>query len=317
VWFLAACVPLTEPPTGSDDDDSADVAVDDDDATPDGPFEEACALPPTPATEGWTGPIFDTHVHTTIFPGVTQEEFATRLLDEMNRAGVERAVVVGPHFVHFANNLSWLRDLEADWGDLVSRCGRLEYQLGGFDPDDPDAVNYVSQRLDEAPFAGVGSLDLRHDFSNSEPDAAGLPAVLDLLEARGLPFQFHGITNTDDVFIDRMIAIVDARPTLPFVWFGCPDAVLFAPPRDNLACAMLPFSLVCPAPCDGPDRQALEHAVVGLDIGPVGFNPWDEGSSPFPYESFEGGIAQARAALGELPEDVATSIAYGRFEGTY
>lgn len=313
---LFGCAPANDDDaTGADDDDA--TGADDDDATPNGPFEEACLATPDTPSEGWTGPLSDSHVHTTVFPNATQEEFATRLLEEMNRSGVQTATVIGPHVTHFANNLDWLRGLEEEWGGLIRRCDRLLFQLNAFEPEDPDAAEYVALRLDEAPYAGVGAVDLVHPFSSSSPDAAGLGPVLDLLEERGLPFQFHGITNDDDAFIDRMLEIADARPGLSLVWFGCPDAVLAGPPRDNLVCPVLPFSLECPAPCDGAERAALDHMIVGLDIGPVGFNPWDEGASPFPYESFEGGVAEARAALGQLPEEAAASIAHARYDAAF
>ncbi len=317
--IVLGCPPPADDDDTIDDDDSADDddTIDDDDSTPDGPFEETCATVPTPPAEGWTGPLFDSHIHTSIFPEHSQEDFARRLLDEMNAAGVERAVVIGPHVAHFADNMDWLRDLEAEWGDLITRCDRLQYQLSAFEPDDVDAIDYVSTRLDEAPFAGVGAVDLEHPFSSRSVDAPGIPPILDLLESRGLPFQFHGLSNDDDPFTDRMLEVVQERPALPFVWFGCPDAVLFGPAIDNLSCTALPGSLDCAEPCDGPTRDALDRSLLGMDVGPLGLNPWPEGQSPLGYESFEEGALQARQRLAALPENVATSIAYGRFEAAF
>ena len=156
-------------------------------------------------------------------------------------------------------------------------------------------------------------MDLAHPFSSSSPDAAGLPPILDLLEARGLPFQFHSLVDDDDPLVDRMLEIAAERPTLPLVWFGCPDRVLYGPSIDNLHCTVLPVSIECSAPCDGPARDALDRSMLGMDIGPAGYNPWPEGESPFGYESFEEGAAEARARLDGLPEETATSLAFERF----
>ena len=313
--LVLGCVPPVATPNEDAGDD--DGAGDDDDSTPDGPFEEACAATPTAPAEAWSGPLFDAHVHTSIFPDQDQEDFARWLLEEMNRAGVERAVVVGPHVTHFSEHMDWLRDLEAEWADMVTRCDRLLFQLNAFEPEDATAVDYVAARLDEAPFAGVGAVDLAHPFSSSSPDAAGIPPILDLLEERGLPFQFHGLVDDDDPFFIRMLEIVQARPTLQFVWFGCPDAMLFGPPLDNLSCTALPVSIECDSPCSGPATLALGRSILGMDIGPAGFNPWPEGESPFGYDSFEGGAAEARLRLADLPEDLAASVAHSRFEGAF
>jgi hypothetical protein len=310
--LLVACA---EPTPSADDDDADDT----DEPTPSPPLERACSAEPTLPDDGLAVLVSDAHVHARLTDGAPQLDFALALLEEMNGAGVDRAVVLGPHLSDFGDVLDAVRAMEDEWVDIVARCPRLLFQLNGLDPADVASVDYVTQRLEEAPFAGVGAVDLRHPFINAEPDAPGLDPIYDLLEDRGLPFQFHGLSQTDPAFTARMLEIVEERPGLQFVWFGCPGDVLLGETiggvPDNITCPLqATAALDCGPPCDDAGQAVFARSILGMDVGPAAF---DAPGGPTGFDSFADAITDARARLALLPPDLAAYAAHERFDSLF
>ena len=312
--MLASCTPLVvddDDPTIADDDDSAPA--------PQEPpehlraFWELCEQTPTiPEGLGYEGLLTDTHVHTNV--GQEPLDFASALLGEMNEVGVDRVVVQSDHFAPMASRL----ELDLGWAELLPWCGRVEYLVGAFDPEGADSPAYVTERLDDAPYAGVGELDIRHISGqlSADPEAAPLLLIYADLVERGLGVHLQVAVDPIDPLYGAQTQVMANHPDLPFVWLGCSGFDLPAE-LTNVACTVLPER----DPLLPPSPEAIEahfgRSVIGSDMSPAGYpNPAGE---LLGWDSFAEAMLDARAELGEreLPDEIEHAFARGNFDRTW
>lgn len=253
----------------------------------------ACeASPSVAASAPWSGLLSDAHVHMTI--GSEPVDFALALLDDMNELGVDRVVVQVDHFL----DLDAAAALDAAWGELVTWCPRLLWLVGGFDPEDPASADAVLARLDEAPYAGVGELNIEHGAGLTvDPDSPSLVALYPELEQRGLALHLQAVNPGAPNWL-AMEAQAAAHPDLPIAWFGCSGLFFDEAALPNVACTLFPLN-----PPNMPTDAATQarhvgRGLLGTDSAPAGFTNPAGGS--LPWSDFAGGIAAARAWLAAL-----------------
>ncbi len=273
------------------------------------PLIAACETAPTlPEGTGYDGLISDSHVHMTVDDDPL--DYALALLDEMNASGVDRVVVQADHFLSHANAAT----LDEDWAEFVTWCPRLLWLVGGFDPEDEGSVPYVLARLDEAPVAGIGELNIEHGAGITvDPDSPALQTLYGELEERGLSVHLQAV-NTGTPNWLAMEAQAEAHPDLGIAWFGCSGLFFDEGSLPNVGCTLFPMT-----PTGMPtDSATLERhvgrGILGTDSAPTGFtNPAAQG---LPYDDLAGGIAAARAYLGALnvSEEAREGFARGNFD---
>lgn len=298
--LLVAC------PIPGDDDDLAD---DDDDAV-EVPEElrtvaERCEQEPSiPEGYDYEGLLSDVHVH--VHFESEHIAFAEDLLQEMNDTGVSRAVLQGSDRAP-----AWARQGEDEaWAPIVGVCPRLLYLVGGFEPDDPEAVDYIRTWLDEAPFAGIGEINVYRDDDPLAVDPAS-PSMLDIYELageRGLVVSFHADPQPGQD--ELLMELVTDHPETGFVWFPCNF--------ETFPAGGFPANLTCNHPVIGnlvpedvEDTTLLAITALGGDSAPAGHpNP---SADHLPYDHFAAGMLQARELLGALDVDdeLKEAIAYG------
>ncbi len=320
---LASCTQLADDDgaPAADDDDSSQA--DDDDSSEAAPpeglpdrladFWRACEQEPTiPPGTGYDGLLTDTHVHT----NVAQDPlaFALALLGEMNATGVDRVVVQSDHFAPPSSR----RKLDLGWAELLPWCGRVEFLVGAFDPEDPDAPAYVAERLDAAPYAGVGELDIRHVSGqlSADPDAGPLLLIYADLVARGLSVHLQASAGPFEPLFDAQVQVMRTHPELPFAWLGCTGLSL---PDDlpHVSCTLVPGGNALWPPDPVAAAELLSSGIIGSDMAPEGF-PTQAGPL-LGWDSFAEAMLDARAELGErdLPDEVKYAFARGNFDRTW
>ena len=300
-------------PTPGDDDDQT-TAPDDDAATV--PEElrtiaERCEQAPTvPEGFAWTGLLSDVHVH--VHFEAEHIAFAEDLLQEMNETGVSRAVLQGSDRAPAEAR----QGEDEAWAPIVSVCPRLLYLVGGFEPDDPEAVHYIRERLDEAPFAGIGEINVHRtdDDYGVDPASAPMLDIYALAEERGVVVSFHADSSPEkDEVIMQMVT---DHPDAGFVWFPCDfEAWPAGGFPDNLACNHPVIDTLVPEHVD--DTTLLEITALGSDSAPAGHH--NPAAEHLPYDHFAGAMLQARELLGELDvsDELKEGIAHGNLDRVF
>lgn len=266
-----------------------------------------CAeAPAAPEGAPWTGLMNDSHVHTAMEND--QSTFAIALLEEMNGAGVQRALLQPDHapglFEH-AGFLQAVRAMEASWAQLASLCSRLVPMVYAFDPDDPGAIDYVRERLDTGWYGGVGEVELQHVHLpiSHAPRSPTMEAIYDLLDERQLLLHFQASPRLDPSLTDTVLSIAREHPGARFLWFSCPpiDQTGWPP---NLGCGTLVHA-------ESRGVRDGERGLWGSDAAPSGFKNSSRGV--LPYDDVTGAVAQARTTFAQLDEDP-SGLAATRFD---
>jgi len=268
-------------------------------------ISEECRKTPKLPSEGYQGLLTDVHVHT--MAGDDTADFAIKLLEEMNENGVDRITIQPNHgtYDHIKNSMG----LDMQWGDISSVCPRIITLIYGFNPDEPDAWEYIKERLDTGQYGGVGEIEFQHGNLpiKHDPESESMMKIYDVLEQRKLALHFQADTNIDPSLEDKMYNIIISKTNIQFVWFGgCLSDERFME-LTNLYCDTFMYGDLYQQ-----DEQVLKISIIGTDSGPAGF---DNPAYPFlPYNSFGEGMVQAREALSKLPKDVADKLAYENFD---
>lgn len=265
-----------------------------------------CAeAPAAPQGAPWTGLLNDAHVHTAIEND--QPAFAIALLQEMNRSGIQRALLQPDHapgMLEHQGFMQAVRAMEVAWADLAALCPRLVPLVYAFDPSEPASLQYVTERLDTGWYGGVGEIELQHVHLPIAHDPRGttLQAIIDLLDARQLLFHFQASGRLDPAIPEAAIAIAREHPGARFLWFACPQSETGWPP--NLGCGELLHR-------DTPGVRESERTIWGSDAAPSGFKNSSRGV--LPYDDVVGAAVQARAHFAAQDSDH-TPFAATRFD---
>ena len=249
------------------------------------------ATPEAPADGGFTGPMNDAHVHTAIEND--QPAFAIALIEEMNRSGVQRALLQPDHapgMLEHPGFMQAVRAMEVAWGDLAALCPRLVPLVYAFDPSDSASLPYVIERLDTGWYGGLGEIELQHVHLPiaHPPRSRSMEALYDLVDARRLLLHFQASPRLDPTLPDTVIAIAREHPGARFLWFACPQVDTRAWPP-NLGCGELLHQ-------GTPGVRESDRTVWGSDAAPAGFKNSSKGV--LPYGDVAGAVVQAREALG-------------------
>ena len=263
------------------------------------------ATPSAPSNAPWTGLMNDAHVHTAIEND--QPAFAIALLDEMNRSGIQRALLQPDHapgMLEHQGFMAAVRAMEVAWADLAALCPRLVPLVYAFDPSDADSLAYVTERLDTGWYGGVGEIELQHVRLPiaHDPHGATLEAIYDLLDQRQLLFHFQASGRLDPELPSQAIAIARAHPSARFLWFACPQDETGWPP--NLGCGELLHA-------DTPGVREAERTIWGSDAAPAGFKNSSRGV--LPYDDVVGAAAQVRQKFAAQDNDH-SGVAASRFD---
>jgi len=238
----------------------------------------------------------DSHVHTAIEND--QPAFAVALLQEMNRSGVQRALLQPDHapglFEH-AGFLRAVRAMEVFWGQLASLCPRFVPLVYAFDPDVDGSISYVQERLDTGWYGGVGEVELQHVHLPiaHAPRSPTMEAIYDLVDERQLLLHFQASPRLDPGLTDTVITIAREHPGARFLWFSCPHVDRAGWPP-NLGCGTLVHD-------QSRGVRDRERGLWGSDAAPSGFKNSSRGV--LPYDDVTAAVAQARARFAQLEFD--------------
>lgn len=196
--------------------------------------------------------LIDAHLHVVDF--LQEGDGLPRLLAEMDRAGVERAVIFGmpvlkkwegfdpvePHYYldddgrcyYYAYTDQLVLDALLDLSE-EQRC-RFAPLICGFNPTDRHGVRHIETLLARSPlWRGVGEVLLRHDdlthLTLEETARANHPAlepVYALCAARGLPLLLHQNSSSEGqhgryVYLHELEEVLVRHPALRVVWSHC------------------------------------------------------------------------------------------------
>lgn len=162
-------------------------------------------------------PVVDSHLHlfkraTETFPRATfermadadREELAERLIEAMDDAGVDHAVVVP-----LSKEDQYLAEVLREHGDRFAG-------VGVFDHDRPDDVHAIADRHTSTGFRGLRFFGLRAE-STSTPDTLDCTPVLEYMAHHGLVVWFYG----DIVQLRALDLLIERFPELNVVLNHC------------------------------------------------------------------------------------------------
>jgi hypothetical protein len=227
----------------------------------------------------------------------------------MNEQGVARVVAQPGHDP--TGMIQNLQAVERKWGDIAAVCPRIIPLLYAFNPDEPDAWQYVKERLDTGNYGGVGEIEFQHSNLNitHDPESASMLKIYHMLNEKGLALHFQASIQKDPTLEEKIFKVIQRYPNISFVWFGgCPFTEKFLQ-LPNLYCDIFVHSKMHPSP-----PGVLQKSVIGSDAAPEGF--WNS-MGLLPYESFGGAMAEAREQLGKLPVNERDSLAHGNFNNIW
>jgi L-fuconolactonase len=161
--------------------------------------------------------VVDSHLHlfrrvTEQYPRTTfermadesREERVERLIDAMDAAGVDRAVVVP-----LSKEDHYLAEVLSEHGDRFAG-------VGVFDHDRPDDVAAIADRHTSTGFKGLRFFGLQADMS-STPDTIACTPVLEYMARNGLVVWFYG----DLVQLRALDLVMERLPELEVVLNHC------------------------------------------------------------------------------------------------
>jgi predicted TIM-barrel fold metal-dependent hydrolase len=239
------------------------------------------------------GPLFDAHLH---YNAADATHYSPQqIIAKLERNGIRHAVVTGTPASHTAT--------------LYQHApGRIVPLLGVYHshddkiawPNDPSLPARVEAQLDKGLWRGIGEL---HIFAKDRHSPV-FRRIVEMAAQRRLPLQLH----TDPAVIDT---VYDIAPGLPVIWahagtFPYPDLV--ADYLQRYPALHVDLSVrdgrIAPDGTINDDWYELfvrfpDRFMIGVDT--FSLSRWHD---------FDNAVATIRQWLAQLPEDVATRLAY-------
>lgn len=249
-------------------------------------------------------PIIDTHAH--IYP--VSEELNSEYIDDIVKVAEENGVsgiVLGLNARHELDSPPKFSSEHDDW--VLAEAKRYPEMiipaLNGFDPEDPDAVEYVRDQLRSKKWKMIGELDLRNSAKKTSIAANG-EVMMDIFELAGkyevpvmIHYDFGYGTDREDGIAELEEALDENSDTIFIYAHSCgPDIITLMESHGNLYCEQ---GL-------GTTGNGLDtsRVVIGTDIQ-VHRNDPDEVA-----EEYKQLIEKVRAAISSWSEDEQEKAAY-------
>lgn len=232
-----------------------------------------CATSPSSTAENTDVTFVDMHAH--IQP-TTEEENATYIDDIVAtaRANGVSQIVLGLHARHEPERPPTFSTEHDDWVlDAAKKYpGFIIPSLGGFDPADPDAVDYVREHLATGDWKMIGELDLRNRVKKTTT-AANTSIMMDIYEIAAeydVPVMMHydfEYGASQEQGLAEFADALEKNPDTTFIYaHSCgTQIVTFMKTYDNLYCEQS-FTPIA----RGID---MNRVVLGTDIQVHGNNP--------------------------------------------
>ena len=250
----------------------------------------------------YDGPLVDAHVHLPCGNEADCAVFESQLIEEMNKAGVVKAILEDNFRITPEGD-------ELVLGIAERHPDRIIPFFSGFEPDDPNAVDYVRAQLDSGKWSGIGEILFRHSDAHTtyKPNDPAMFQIYDLAEQYNVPVHFHHqpsyMTNYEDG-ISEIREVLEAYPNVTFIWHVCYEAGELAKDYPNLICEM-EFHHDMDYSWFEFDQDIIEQRryIVGSDVS----QPGVKGPTGLDYQSI---IENTREVLGRYPKCISEEIAY-------
>jgi parallel beta-helix repeat protein len=250
----------------------------------------------------YDGPLIDAHVHLPCGNEADCAVFESQLIEEINKAGVVKAILEDNFRITPEGD-------ELVLGIAERHPDRIIPFFSGFEPNDPNAVDYVRAQLDSGKWSGIGEILFRHSDAHAtyKPNDPAMFQIYDLAEQYNVPVHFHHqpsyMTNYEDG-ISEIREVLEAYPNVTFIWHVCYEAGELAKDYPNLICEM-EFHHDMDYSWFEFDQDIIEQRryIVGSDVS----QPGVKGPTGLDYQSI---IENTREVLGKYPWCISEEIAY-------
>lgn len=246
------------------------------------------------------GPLFDAHLHYSAADAKILSPKA--VIERLDRNGMRHAVVTSTPASHAADLYRYAPDrivpllgLYRSHGDKASWS------------DDLSLPSYVETELKQGDWRGVGEL---HIFAKHRHSPV-FRRIVETVSSRQLPMLIHG----DPAVIDT---IYEIAPAIQLIWahagtFPYPDLIADYMRRYPTLIVDLSVRDERIAPQGSLDDAWYELFVTYPNRFVVGVDTY----SPSRWQEFDGAVARIRNWLSQLPDDIATQLAYGNAARLY
>ena len=246
------------------------------------------------------GPLFDAHLHYSAADAKILSPKA--VIERLDRNGIRHAVVTSTPASHAADLYRYAPDR------IVPLLGIYRsYNDKASWSDDLSLPSYVETELKQGHWRGVGEL---HIFAKHRHSPV-FRRIVETASSRQLPMLIHG----DPAVIDT---IYDIAPAIQLTWahagtFPYPDLIADYMRRYPTLIVDLSMRDERIAPQGSLDDAWYELFVTYPNRFLVGVDTY----SPSRWQEFDGAVARIRNWLSQLPDDIATQLAYGNAARLY
>lgn len=188
--------------------------------------------------------IIDTHTHLYPLSEEINDEYVDTLVEVAKENGVSK-IFLGLNARHEPDRPPTFSSIHDDW--VLAAAERypdiIIPALNGFDPEDPDAVDYVREQLETGKWKLIGELDLRNQVKKNEIPANGtiMMDIYALAAEYSVPVMVHydfayGTTRSEG--LEEFENALDENPDTIFIYaHNCgPDIVKLMDAHPNLYC---------------------------------------------------------------------------------
>jgi predicted TIM-barrel fold metal-dependent hydrolase len=167
--------------------------------------------------------LIDGHAH--LFQEGDAAKNADRLVEEMDKANVSKAVLFGGSDQPYFNKDLYVDGIrrEADLRVLEAYAkypNRFYPMLSGFDPQNPNSIGYIEQQLSTGIWKGIGEIYLVQESLPEYKTKADNPNMINIyrvLAKYNVPIFFH-YEQWSEEDVQALYRVMEQNPDVKFVW---------------------------------------------------------------------------------------------------